>query len=52
MGELRRLAAGRRAKIGNAHPPHVAEKLGGKRRGGILYPPLSGGIAFKFLDRA
>ncbi len=38
-GELRGLAAGGGAKIGDLETGDIAEQFGGKRRGRVLHPP-------------
>ena len=42
-GKLRRLAAGRGAKIGDVAPANVAEETRRQRRGGVLHPPRARG---------
>ena len=51
-GELRGLAAGRRAQIGDAQPAHVAEQARRQRGGGVLHPPGAFGKARQQRDRA
>ena len=51
-GELRRLAAGRRAQIGDRAASDSAEQAGGQRGGGVLHPPGAVRIAGEILDAA
>ena len=51
-GQLRGLAAGRRAQIDHSAPAYVAEQPRRQRRGGILDPPGALGVARQLLDRA
>ncbi len=51
-GELRRLAAGGGAEIDQALAGDLAEQMGGNRRGGVLHPPGTLGIARQGSDRA
>ena len=49
-GELGRLAAGRRAQIGNTATRDVAKQASGDRRGGVLHPPCTLRVAGEVLD--
>ena len=50
--QLRGLAAGRGAEIGDGFAAHVAEQLRRQRRGGVLHPPRAVVVAGKLRDRA
>ena len=51
-GQLRGLAAGRRAKVGDPQSLYVAEQARRQRGGRVLHPPLALGIAGQFRNRA
>ena len=49
-GEFGRLAAGRRAQIGDRSAGDVAKQASGDRRGGILHPPCTLRVTGEVLD--